>query len=162
MARGRNKRLIILRGLPGSGKTRRAREILADYKYSGEIFSADDARKDEHGVWVPYTDNPLLGYAHWLTQQRVFNAMKNHVHPIIVDNTNLSWGEMWPYVLMGFRRRYYIEFVVLPNNIDLWTRYERCGGQIERRKLERMERRYDPDISFGHYYPRLLRSFGGD
>uniref|UniRef100_A0A3B5L9C6 NEDD4 binding protein 2-like 2 n=1 Tax=Xiphophorus couchianus TaxID=32473 RepID=A0A3B5L9C6_9TELE len=75
--------LILLRGLPGSGKTTLARELLSTGP-SGIILSTDD--------------------------YFVSDAMHDGCSPIIIDNTNLQAWEMKPYVKMALDRGYKVDF----------------------------------------------------
>lgn len=145
MGRVRNKHMIILRGLPASGKTERAGEILKEYD-SGEIFSAADFLQDENG-WVKMT-NERLQNAHEQTRKQAFDAIKRRVHPIVIDNTNLERWEMRPYVCKGFWRGYFIMFEDLTENIPLETRFSWCSEGISLKKLREMQKRYEPNVNF--------------
>ncbi|XP_062311709.1 NEDD4-binding protein 2-like 1 [Osmerus eperlanus] len=150
MSNKRNKHLIILRGLPGSGKTRLANEILQDYR-SGEIYSTDDYFKEENGDWIyppPTVGERHAAHKHLIDE--VFEAMKERVHPIVIDNTNVEQWEMWPYVNMAFYQGYYVLFEDLQeeSTISLKTRYKWCKGSISWRTLRNMEERYEYDVDF--------------
>ncbi|KAK6305757.1 hypothetical protein J4Q44_G00245370 [Coregonus suidteri] len=146
MGRKRTRRMIILRGLPGSGKTKRASNILEEYR-SGEAFSTDDYFK-ENGEIVGIQEN-LLHPAHIWNRSRVLQAIRRKVHPIVIDNTNLGKWEMWPYVRMAFRRGYWIEFEDLPV-IPLEILFSHCKGKIHKDKLEEMKEGYKPVNKIWH------------
>ncbi|KAM9733871.1 uncharacterized protein n4bp2l2 [Menidia menidia] len=98
--------LILMRGLPGSGKTTRARELLHTGP-GGVILSTDDYFAHKGG----YCYNPeLLGTAHEWNQSRVKGALLDGRSPIIIDNTNLQAWEMKPYVKMALERGYKVDF----------------------------------------------------
>jgi predicted kinase len=88
-----NKNLILLRGLPGSGKSRLAK-TLAENKWP--VFSVDD-----------YFTNPQTGEYHFefdknhlaykACEASCRNAMLNNTEKIFIDNTfTLAW-ELEPY-----------------------------------------------------------------
>lgn len=89
------KRLILMRGLPGSGKSYRAKEIhnAAGGDGKSAIFSTDDYWGED------YDFNPkLLSKAHDWNHDRTVTAMRSGVPTVIVDNTNIQKAHMEPYV----------------------------------------------------------------
>ncbi|XP_047246717.1 NEDD4-binding protein 2-like 2 [Girardinichthys multiradiatus] len=98
--------LILMRGLPGSGKTSRARELLSSGP-SGIILSTDDYFAEKEGY---HYDPGLLGAAHEWNQSRAKDALQDGRSPIIIDNTNLQAWEMKPYVKMALERGYEVDF----------------------------------------------------
>uniref|UniRef100_A0A672JE48 NEDD4-binding protein 2-like 2 n=1 Tax=Salarias fasciatus TaxID=181472 RepID=A0A672JE48_SALFA len=88
--------LILMRGLPGSGKSTRARCLLSTGP-SGVILSTDDYFADDDGY---HFEPGLLGAAHEWNQRRAKHALFDGCSPVIIDNTNLQAWEMKPYVQM--------------------------------------------------------------
>jgi hypothetical protein len=95
--------LVIMRGLPWTGKSHRAKEIydaetLADRKH---IFSTDDYfhtevkpdKPDEYSF-----DRRYLRHAHKWNLLRVQDAIHWSAGLIVVDNTNTTASEPKPYV----------------------------------------------------------------
>ncbi|XP_023844118.1 NEDD4-binding protein 2-like 1 isoform X2 [Salvelinus sp. IW2-2015] len=132
MTRGRKlnrymKKLIILRGLPGVGKTRRAKKLCDEYARLGleaEIFSTDRYHESTNYTKGNFQRN------HQRNREDVFKALNRGVDLIIVDNTNISLWEMWPYIHMGMRQGdYYITMMELPKNyISINKLYRCCQG----------------------------------
>ncbi|XP_071443367.1 NEDD4-binding protein 2 [Hetaerina americana] len=100
-----SKVLILLRGLPGSGKSSLSKQLLAHPGgQSGCTCSADDFFLVPRGGknQKEYCFDPLrLEDAHKHCRIQVLRAMAHGVSPIIVDNTNTQAWEMLPYVEMA-------------------------------------------------------------
>ncbi|XP_031427662.1 NEDD4-binding protein 2-like 1 [Clupea harengus] len=135
----RKKTLYILRGLPGTKRSRKARNIQDEC--GGKIISAKDYFRDDDG-FIERIDPKQLNDAHIWARGRALQAMDQGVDPIIIDNTNLSLWEMYPYVLMGFHRGYWIEFIAMTRDATLGRLYWNCGRKIPFKKLESMSARY--------------------
>jgi len=90
-----NKELIILSGLPGSGKSHYANLVS-----SSTVFSTDNffMRGREEYKYDP----SLEGKAHAETFRDFLEHLEAGIDgPIVIDNTNLSTWEISPYVLAG-------------------------------------------------------------
>jgi predicted kinase len=94
------KQLILMRGLPGSGKSTKARKIAGE---KGVVFSTDDFFM-ANGQYV--YDPKMIGEYHSRNFERTFAALKEGKSPIIVDNTNIKLWEMKQYVLAGEEHGY--------------------------------------------------------
>ncbi|XP_069357904.1 NEDD4-binding protein 2-like isoform X2 [Maniola hyperantus] len=109
--------LIIMRGLPGSGKTYLAKKIIDAIYYTTHkhyqihILSTDDYFM-RNGVYM--YDKRRIFEAHEWNKGRAIKAMKEGLSPIIIDNTNVEIWEMEFYVVKGVNNGYIIE-VVEPN-----------------------------------------------
>ena len=102
------KNLIILRGVPGCGKSTVA-ELLSD---GGIICTADDFFIGGNG----YEFNPnLLGVAHKHCKDKCENAMVNGEGRIIVANTSTTEKELAPYIKMGKKYGYKIFSLIVEN-----------------------------------------------
>jgi predicted kinase len=102
-----NNKLIIMRGLPGSGKTRKAKEIAA---ITGALIcSADDFFVGPDGVYR--YDRTKQGLAHVVCQRTCEYWMQKCFSPVIVDNTNTKKSAFQPYVSLAERYGYEVEFV---------------------------------------------------
>lgn len=100
--------LVIMRGLPWTGKSYRAREIAGS---KGVILSTDDyfykmVRPDMPNV---YTFDPArIAEAHAWNQYRAQAAIACQRSIVIIDNTNTTFDELMPYVKMGIEKGYRI------------------------------------------------------
>ncbi|KAI5099205.1 NEDD4-binding protein 2-like 2 [Silurus meridionalis] len=99
--------LILMRGVPGSGKTTLARQISSSGP-SGLILSTDDYfyQKDSY-----HFEPALLSTAHTWNQNRAKKAMLDEYTPVIIDNTNIQAWEMKPYVAAALEMGYRVDFV---------------------------------------------------
>lgn len=106
------KQLILLRGLPGCGKTTLANFLWEKIEDCAR-FSADDFFTDEEGSYK-FNVN-CLGAAHMACKDNVLNSMKRHVEVIIVHNTNTTQGEMKDYFLLAHEYGYQTVSLIVEN-----------------------------------------------
>ncbi|KFV94705.1 NEDD4-binding protein 2-like 2 [Eurypyga helias] len=139
------KFLLILRGLPGSGKSTLSRILLGQSR-DGIVFSTDDYFRQQDG----YTYNAAqLGDAHDWNQKRAKQAMEQGISPVIIDNTNTQAWEMKPYVEAALERGYGVEF----HEPDTWWKFDpeelekRNKHGVSREKIAQMLERYEYQIS---------------
>ena len=106
--------LILLRGLPGSGKTTLAKIILQLRSTDEpEILSADDFFEDNEG---DYNFDPTkLKEAHNYCQFRCSERMRQQKAKIVVANTFTQEWEMDEYFKMAERYNYRVHTVIVEN-----------------------------------------------
>jgi predicted kinase len=98
-----DKVLIIMRGIPGSGKSHRAK-ILGE---GGAVFSTDEFFTQGG----KYSFDPAkIAVAHEWNQNRVRDALAKGVTPVVVDNTNIMLAHVKPYLEMARSYGYKIEY----------------------------------------------------
>lgn len=103
--------VIIMRGLPGSGKSHLARRLLAAHPRpeACTIVSTDDYFVDP--VTGQYRfDVRHLSAAHDWNYARFAYALQNAQELVIVDNTNVELWEAKQYVELALQYRYHVEF----------------------------------------------------
>ncbi|NWZ63396.1 N4BP2 protein, partial [Acrocephalus arundinaceus] len=133
--------LVLLRGVPGSGKSYLARNLLEDNP-GGIILSTDDYFY-KHGQYR--YDPDCLGEAHDWNRKRAKEAFEMRISPIIIDNTNIQAWEMKPYVTLAQQFKYKVMF----REPDTWWKFK--PKELERRnihgvskeKIKRMLERYE-------------------
>ena len=92
--------LIIMRGIPGAGKSTKAKELVG----SGQIFSTDDrieSQGDYREFFKKMIDNKNfapLSKVHNLNFNMAKKAMEDGVSPVVVDNTNIKANEPKNYI----------------------------------------------------------------
>lgn len=95
------KTLIVMRGLPWTGKSTRAKELLGSSVGSKGIFSTDEffyiKVKPDNPKEYSF-DRGYLGAAHKWNLLRVQNAINWSFPLVIVDNTNTTLSEPRSYV----------------------------------------------------------------
>uniref|UniRef100_A0A7N5PAL2 NEDD4 binding protein 2 n=1 Tax=Ailuropoda melanoleuca TaxID=9646 RepID=A0A7N5PAL2_AILME len=137
--------LVLLRGLPGSGKSFLARTLQEDNP-SGVILSTDDYFyiNGQYQFDVKY-----LGEAHEWNQNRAKEAFEKKVSPIIIDNTNLQAWEMKPYVSLSQKHKYKVLF----REPDTWWKFKpkelarRNIHGVSKEKITRMLEHYQRFVS---------------
>lgn len=117
-----------MRGIPGSGKSTKA-GTLTD---SENIYSTDD-------YWGPNYEFDIskIGMAHRWNQHRVSEAMIAEKPIIVVDNTNITWKEVDPYVVAAMRKGYDVEFVE-PTS-QWWHDFIEAKNKVDKNLLELAE-----------------------
>ena len=132
------KDLIILRGIPGSGKSTVA-EMLSEGVFNYPICCADDFFTDENGVYNWYPGG--IKKAHEMSQNKCKEAMENGVERIIVANTNTTKKEMKPYYDMANEYGYRVFSIVVEN---------RHGGKnvhgVPDETITKMKDRFDLEL----------------
>ncbi|XP_053434119.1 NEDD4-binding protein 2 isoform X2 [Nycticebus coucang] len=137
--------LVLLRGLPGSGKSFLARTLQEDNP-SGVILSTDDYFyiNGQYQFDVKY-----LGEAHEWNQNRAREAFEKKISPIIIDNTNLQAWEMKPYVALSQKHKYKVLF----REPDTWWKFKpkelarRNIHGVSKEKITRMLEHYQRFVS---------------
>lgn len=106
--------LILLRGLPGSGKTTLAKVILQlPSNTEPEVLSADDFFEDKDGIYN--FDATKLKEAHNYCQFRCSERMRQQKAKIVVANTFTQDWEMDEYFKMAERYNYRVHTVIVEN-----------------------------------------------
>ena len=105
------KTLILIRGLPGSGKTSFAKIISEGGKYP--VFEIDDYFTDEQGYYSFRFEENHLAYKQCL--EKVEAAMHSDCTKIIVANTFTMEWEIEPYLRLGSKHSYKTHVMVMEN-----------------------------------------------
>jgi len=131
------RKVVIMRGLPGCGKTTTARNLLANQK--GIICSADDFFVNDKGVYV--FDQRYLKQAHKACKVKFWNSLDNY-DLIIVDNTNTQhWEYAW-YQEAATVANYEIEIMPMAfRSIEEMTRDNKHGAPKD--AIIRMKERWE-------------------
>lgn len=129
-----NTILILLRGLPGSGKTSLAKVLSENSKYP--MYSVDDYFTNaETGEYLfDYKNNQ---YAYKQCQDQTEQSMRQKAKKILVHNTFTMAWEMEPYFKLASTYNYSL-FVVTVEN------YHETGNvhEVSHEQLQKMAEKY--------------------
>lgn len=101
------KNLVIIRGIPGSGKNTFAELI------GRAICCADDYHTDRKGNYNWKSEN--IGKAHAWCQRKCEKFLKREITPTIVANTSTTDRELKPYLDLGKKYGYRVFTVIVEN-----------------------------------------------
>lgn len=143
--------LVLMRGLPGSGKTTLAQKICGN----GVILSADHFffQGGKYNF-----DKSRLSEAHEWNKTRAKKFIQEGRSPIIIDNTNVEMWEMMPYVALALRANYHVCVLEpdTPWKFSARQLAEKNIHGVRRRTIDSMLERYDYNITG----ESLCQSFG--
>ena len=129
--------LILLRGLPGSGKTTLANIILQQPNNNPqEVLSTDDFFVADNGDYI--FDGSKIKEAHNYCQFRCSERMRQGIARIVVANTFTQECEMYDYFKMAQRYNYRIHTVIVENRHG----NENVHG-VPEIKLQQMKNRFE-------------------
>lgn len=103
-----NQELIIMRGIPGAGKSTKAKSLVGQ----GKIHSTDDVIEaggdynEFFAKMIANKDFTPLSQAHATNLKNAIESMKAGVTPVIVDNTNIKQNEPKTYVIAALEMGY--------------------------------------------------------
>lgn len=109
------RKLVIMRGVSGAGKTTMANKILKETHSKGKtglICSADQFFVNPKSGEYEF-DSKKLGNAHSYCRGKAEAAMWLGTDVVIVDNTNTQKWEFEPYVLLAEENEYDVEEVIV-------------------------------------------------
>lgn len=107
------KELIILRGLPGSGKSTFAK-LLANHKNS--IVIENDEYMYEDGIydWKP----SKVKLAAKNTNEKLHKALNQNVELIVISNVNARNSDFYGYIELGKNKGYKVTTLIVENYFD--------------------------------------------
>lgn len=124
-------KLIILRGLPGSGKSTYVRNHLN----GAVVCSADHFFINPKSGEYIY-DPSKIGDAHRSCFKMALALMQNSCPLVVIDNTNLTKWEISPYMALGSAYNYECEIVTINCEPDVCV--ERNVHGVPKKTIERM------------------------
>jgi len=129
--------LVIMRGLPGSGKSTLVRHTYGQ----SPVFSTDDFFMEDG----KYNFRPwLIGQAHNENMCKVMEAMMDDIPVIVVDNTNTQRWEYSVYLYMAQAMGYAVEINDLyDGGLTDKELFERNTHGVPLEAIAKMRERYE-------------------
>lgn len=128
------KVMVIMRGLPGSGKSYQATNILnmcyTNPNYDKFIYSTDKFFINKYTGRFHYNKSKI-SIAHQWSQENVKRAVQREVTPVIIDNTNIEVWEMKTYIKLAVINGYWIE-ILEPTSAWAWEGSECAKKNIHK------------------------------
>ncbi|GAA0286473.1 ATP-binding protein [Psychrosphaera haliotis] len=139
-----NKQVILLRGLPGAGKSTFIKSILKNSNQLSDnivIHSTDHFFMTSEGYQF---DPQKLPINHQKNQQAFSDSLKKGIPLVICDNTNIEYWQMKPYLEAAHYYGYSVEVISvgLFKNSDKRQQYVlRNSHNIEQEVVESMAKK---------------------
>lgn len=135
-------KMIIVRGLPGSGKSYFVDTLVGYLDDSFVVISSDDNITDRYGYYL--FNREYLGLSHKLSQLKCEEACKQSIRTIIIDNTNTTFKEMKPYIELAKKYNYEIELKVTETSwaFDVEECYKRNYHSVSKDVIQTMKNRF--------------------
>ena len=147
----KTKLCCVLKGVPGSGKSTKARQIVAEATKNNQtslICSTDDFFV-EHGNGIYKFEASLLGKAHNQNYKKFCKAIDEGIEIVIVDNTNIKVRDFKPYVLYANNSGYEI-VLIEPTTEWAWNAeecFKRNTHGVPKETIQRMINQYQHDVN---------------
>lgn len=142
------KSLIFMRGLPWVGKSYYAKKLLENSEFTGIICSTD-----EYWYRVNFPDKPeeysfnrnLLGAAHKWNQLRAHRAIDVGTPLIIIDNTNVTADDCYPYSDYAIPQGY--EVIIEEPTSERWVEIKKV--LLEKKRDRKLIQKWAATLSEG-------------
>ncbi|KAL5972060.1 NEDD4-binding protein 2-like 1 [Taenia solium] len=128
--------LILLRGLPGSGKSKLANRLKSRHSAITTVIRLDDHLSKWRSGTSLSPDSPMLADAHAACKQAAWSAMQSGVPFVIIDNENLKYTDMLPYVSEALNTNYEVHFIE-PDTSWRYSRFAVACGTPPQSRLVR-------------------------
>jgi len=124
------KSLIIVRGIPGSGKSTFARFL------GRAICTADDWHTDKYGNYNWKPEN--VGRAHLWCQRKCERFMKKDIKTVIIANTSTTEKELEPYYELAKKYGYQVFSIIIENRHNGISEHN-----VPQETLDKMKNRFN-------------------
>lgn len=127
------KELIILRGLPGSGKSTFARLLTLG---RNAVIIENDQFMYENGLYIWKPSKLKSAVKH--TNETLYKAIKSEVEFIVISNVNTRPSDFETYAEMGRKNGYKVSTVIVENRGNTKSRHN-----VDESTLNNMENNFD-------------------
>ncbi len=105
------KKMKVLRGLPGSGKSTKTVHLLQSHEGTAAVCSADlyFIRPDGQYDW----NVRFLKSAHFWCYKKAKEACESGIELVIIDNTNIKKEDKQPYIDLALANGYEVEEIIV-------------------------------------------------
>jgi len=103
-----NQELIVMRGIPGSGKSTKAKSLVGQGKIhsTDNVIEAGGDYNEFFAKMIASKDFTELSRAHSINLKNAIASMKSGVTPVIIDNTNIKQNEPKAYIVAALEMGY--------------------------------------------------------
>ena len=138
--------LIIIRGLPGSGKSTYVKEQVRGLPGKYVVLSTDDV-VSANGVYLWSPD--MIRESHHVNQTKCKVAMEKAIEYIVIDNTNTTWKEIKPYVELANKSGYIVRIFEPKTDwkFDVNKCFERNTHKVPLESIKKMLDRWESSES---------------
>jgi len=154
-----SNRVIIMRGFPGSGKSRYVKKLIKELRGTGVTKVHGDVVCSADFFWIDscgcYRYNPVLApMAHIRCFYQFTEALNRKMPTVIVDNTNIHCHEYTPYFMAATIAGYEITIVTVK------TPLEACMLQqihnVPLKTMQLMEQEFEETLSHHKKYEIIV------
>ena len=138
-----SKKIVIMRGIPGSGKSTYVKENL-----DGAFICSADGYFEEMAevnqtTYLAEFEPWLVGRAHQFCWGLFITAVFDDEPLIVVDNTNIHGWEYYNYRLLGEKMGYEVEVVKMPAVLTAEEYHSRNTHGVPLEVIKRMMAEYE-------------------
>jgi len=124
---------MIIRGLPGAGKSTVAKKLADKVFEADQYFYKFD--QDSHQLVYQF-DHTKIGAAHQTCQRNVENAMNEGISYVAVANTFTQKKEVEPYIILAAKYGYEVQLITVQSNF-------KNVHDVPEESLQRMRNRWE-------------------
>jgi len=153
--------LIIIRGLPGAGKSTEAEKygskhsIATTDDYPGLYSVSEDGTLEFNGS-KKIGEFPMIAHAHEANKKKVSSLMCASIPYIVVPNTNTRYWECHQYIEIAKRWNYGWKYIDLFDaGLSDEELADRCIHNVPVKIIAKMRLRYEFDVHNDHLHDEL-------
>lgn len=148
--------VVIARGWPGCGKSHEVKRLIDEFEGESVVCSADHYFLNTIGVYN--FDFNLLGKAHAACRDKFVRAVAGNIPLIIVDNCNIKYSDIKPYVVEASNAGYNIRLLEsnAPWRDDVDECFKKNSHGVPLETISRMKESYQPNEHVANSTSKIL------